>query len=60
MQQVFYWFNIQTVESQKMYRISIIEMHQAVNYNYKYKLYLHANLFITFKFINIGCYFSGF
>lgn len=61
MQQVFYWFNIQTVESQKMYRISIIEMHQAINYKYyKYKLYLHANLFITFKFINIVCYFSGF
>lgn len=36
-------------------------MHQAVNYKYyKYRLYLHAYLFIKFKFINIMCYFSGF
>lgn len=45
----------------KLYRISIIKMLQTVNYKYcKYKLYLHTNLFIKFKFINIVCYYSGF
>lgn len=55
------WSNIQGVYHQKMYRKIIMGMHQAVNYKYyKYKLYLHAYLFIKFKFINMTCYFSGF